>query len=222
MACSANHQSQLRVPPVPLSLGAPMGNLSPELWMAVVFPHAGAPMMTYQGRWYSQRFFLPIALCRSCSSDSRQRCCSSLISSRSRTRSLPNARAFCASNPASRLASLRRDHHCRPNANATKSTTASSSRTKNRYHGMMWATADATSTTLVMTVASTAIRDSRIARNCSLSAPMASPHDPDDLCDLARQDEVPCDVDPDRPEHERQHPQDREVPACQSALEAPP
>ncbi len=55
-AWSVNHQSQLRVPPMPLTACSPAlaasGKLSPELTSAVVLPEPGAPMITYQGSSY--------------------------------------------------------------------------------------------------------------------------------------------------------------------------
>ena len=49
-ACSAIHQSQLRVPPTPATRPATSGKSSPEFWIAVVLPEPGGPMITYQGR----------------------------------------------------------------------------------------------------------------------------------------------------------------------------
>jgi len=54
-ASSANHQSQLRVPPTPrvasLPYFAASGKLRPELRSAVVLPEPGGPMMMYHGSW---------------------------------------------------------------------------------------------------------------------------------------------------------------------------
>src|SRR5690606_598702 len=48
------HQSQLRVPPIPLTAPPPRsdryGNWRPELRSAVLLPTPGGPMITYQGR----------------------------------------------------------------------------------------------------------------------------------------------------------------------------
>jgi len=55
-ASSVNHQSQLRVPPMPLTASLPIwpssGKRRPELTSAVVLPEPGAPMNMYQGSWY--------------------------------------------------------------------------------------------------------------------------------------------------------------------------
>ena len=55
-AWSVNHQSQLRVPPMPLSAAAlspafASGKRKPELSRLVVLPEPGAPMNMYQGNW---------------------------------------------------------------------------------------------------------------------------------------------------------------------------
>jgi len=55
-ASLVNHQSQLRVPPMPRTAALPSwsasGKSRSELTSAVVLPEPGAPMKMYQGSWY--------------------------------------------------------------------------------------------------------------------------------------------------------------------------